>query len=48
MSTLPGDSDYTRYLPDVLRWKSIEQFVAAPTWSTGVHVVMLPPALTST
>lgn len=41
MSALPGDSDYTRYQPDVRRWESVAEFIAAPAWASGVHVVML-------
>lgn len=42
MSALPGDSDYTRYQPDVRRWESVADFITAPAWASGVHVVMLP------
>jgi hypothetical protein len=42
---LPEDSDYTRFLPDVRLWGSIEDFLDAPTWRDGVHVVMLTGGL---
>ncbi len=40
-ASLPEDSDYARFLPDVRRWGSLEDFLAAETWAAGVHVVMI-------